>query len=284
MQTAATLTDEAVSRFADCPNPRLRQVMESLVRHVHEFVREVELTPEEWMRGIEFLTATGHMSSGLRQEFILLSDTLGVSSLVDALASRTPPGATESSVLGPFFTDDAPDLEHDASIASPGKGTPLLVSGTIRDMRGNVVSNAVIDVWENDDTGMYDTQYAERSVPDCRGRFRSAADGTFRFKAVLPTSYSIPADGPVGMMMIGTARHTFRPAHLHFKISASGYHPLTTALYVKGDPYLETDAVFGVKASLVETYPRHDSAEEAKKLGVSAPFHTLDRDFVLVRE
>jgi protocatechuate 3,4-dioxygenase beta subunit len=284
MQTAESLTDEAVARFAGCSDARLRRIMESLVRHVHEFVREVELTPEEWMAGIQFLTATGHKSDALRQEFILLSDTLGVSSLVDALSSRTPAGATESSVLGPFFTDDAPDLERDASIASPGKGVPLLVSGTVRDIRGKTVANAVIDVWENDDSGMYDTQYAERSAPDCRGRMRSAADGSFRFKAVLPTSYSIPSDGPVGMLMGHTARHTMRPAHLHFRIAANGYHLLTTAIYVKGDPYLETDAVFGVKASLVETYPRNDSAEDAKRLGVTSPFHVLDRDFVLVPE
>jgi protocatechuate 3,4-dioxygenase beta subunit len=284
MQAAGTLTDDAVARFARCSDPRLRRIMESLVRHLHEFAREVELTPDEWMAGIQFLTATGHKSDGLRQEFILLSDTLGLSSAVDEINNVTPTGATESSVLGPFFTDDAPDLEHGASIASPGKGVPLLVSGFVRGTSGERVAGAVIDVWENDADGKYDTQYADRVDPDCRGRLRSGADGGFRFKAVLPTSYSIPADGPVGAMMMKSARHTFRPAHLHFKIAAPGYRPLTTAIFAKGDRYLETDAVFGVKASLVETYPRHDSPDEAKRLGMTAPFHTLQRDFILAPE
>ena len=281
MQTVRSLTDDAVARFADCSDPRLRRIMESLVRHLHDFAREVELTPDEWMAGIKFLTAAGHKSDALRQEVILLSDTLGLSSMVDAINNATPGGATESSVLGPFFTDDAPDIAHDQSIASPGKGKPLLVCGTVRDTHGKPIGDAVIDVWENDESGLYDTQYADRSEPDCRGRLRTAADGSFRFKAVLPTSYSIPADGPVGVMMSLSARHTYRPGHLHFKIAARGYRPLTTAIFVKGDPYLETDAVFGVKPSLISEFPRHESAEDAKRYTMTAPFHTLERDFVL---
>jgi protocatechuate 3,4-dioxygenase beta subunit len=267
--TADNVTDAVVAATSPQTDARTRDIVASLVRHLHAFVREVELQPQEWLAGIQFLTATGQKCDALRQEFILLSDVLGVSMLVDALANRKPSGATESTVLGPFFTDDAPEVEPGASIASPGKGERLAVSGRVTDTAGKPLAGALLEVWESDGDGVYDTQYAVREHPDCRGRIRTAADGSFAFEAVVPVSYSIPTDGPVGAMLLRLGRHTFRPAHVHFTVAADGYVPVTTAIYVEGDPYLDSDAVFGIKASLVEPFDVKDGVR------------TLQRDFVL---
>ena len=274
MTNASVLTDEVVASAAACDDPRLRDVFASLVRHLHQFIDEVQLTPDEWLAGIRFLTATGHKTDDLRQEFMLLSDTLGVTSLVDEIANGARTGATESSVLGPFYTEDPPEIERGASIAAPGSGVPLAVRGFVRDTAGNAIGGAVLDVWETDGSGLYDTQYPERKV-DCRGRVRTAKDGSFEFRAVVPQSYSIPADGPVAALLRALARHTMRPAHLHFRISADGYRPLTTAIYVAGDPYLSSDAVFGVHASLIDAFEPNDAANPAAGA-------TLHRDFTLV--
>jgi protocatechuate 3,4-dioxygenase beta subunit len=278
---AQNITNAVVASAATAGDPRLRAIFASLIRHLHDFVREVELTPAEWEAGIAFLTQTGQKCDAKRQEFMLLSDTFGVTMLVDALANRKAGSATESTVLGPFFTLDAPDVPIGGTIAAKGIGFPLFVRGQISDSAGIPVSGAVIEAWETDGDGLYDTQYADRELPDCRGRIRSAADGTYAFRAVLPVEYSIPTDGPVGALMMRLGRHTMRPAHLHFQISADGHVPVTTAIYVEGDSYLDSDAVFGVKSSLVEPFVRHDSPSEAQALGVSAPFYTLARDFVL---
>jgi protocatechuate 3,4-dioxygenase beta subunit len=212
----------------------------------------------------------------------LLSDTIGVSMLVDVLASRVASEGSESSVLGPFFTTDAHDVPDGGSIAKPGAGQPLFVSGHLRDTAHRPIANAVIDVWETDGSGTYDVQYANRVEPDCRGRVHTDANGAYRFRAVLPVSYSIPGDGPVGAMLAALGRHTMRPAHVHFKIEALGYIPLTTAIYARGDPYLDGDAVFGVKPSLVGDFVQHDDAREGRARGCETPFFTLERDFVLV--
>jgi protocatechuate 3,4-dioxygenase beta subunit len=278
---AENITAAVVESAAATNDPRLREIFTSLIRHLHDFVREVELTPAEWESAIAFLTETGQKCSPTRQEFILLSDTTGVTMLVDALANRKTGSATESTVLGPFFTLDAPDVDPHGSIASEGKGIPLVVRGRIADDSGAPLGGALIETWETDGDGMYDTQYEGRERPDCRGRIRAGADGAYAFRAVLPVSYSIPTDGPVGALMARLGRHPMRPAHLHFQISAAGHVPVTTAIYVEGDEYLDSDAVFGVKSSLIEPFVRHDSPEEAAALGVSAPFYTLDRDFAL---
>jgi protocatechuate 3,4-dioxygenase beta subunit len=267
--TAENVTEQVVGSTAAGTDARTREIVSSLVRHLHAFVRDVDLTPDEWLAGIEFLTATGQKCDALRQEFILLSDVLGVSMLVDALANRKPSGATESTVLGPFFTHDAPDVAPHASIASPGKGERLAVSGRVSDTAGKPLAGALLEVWETDGDGLYDTQYASREQPDCRGRIRTAADGSFAFEAVVPVSYSIPTDGPVGALLLRLGRHTFRPAHVHFTIAAEGYEAVTTAIYVDGDEYLDSDAVFGVKASLVEPFEHGEG------------LRTLHRDFVL---
>jgi protocatechuate 3,4-dioxygenase beta subunit len=273
MQVGSTLTADAVATLADCCDPRLRTVIESLIRHVHAFVQEVELTPEEWLAGIRFLTATGQKCDDYRQEFMLLSDTLGVTALVDEIANGRRAGATEASLLGPFYTENPPEVGRGESIASAGKGVPLVVRGTVRDAAGTPIADAVMDVWGTDGSGTYDTQYAEHVV-DCRGRMRTAADGSFDFRAVVPVSYSVPTDGPVGPLLHALGRHAFRPAHLHFRITAPGYRTLVTAIYAAGDPYLRSDAVFGVHDSLIEEF-RTGTAHDG------SPLATLSRDFIL---
>ncbi|MGP6158273.1 MAG: dioxygenase [Vulcanimicrobiaceae bacterium] len=280
--TAAWLTQAVLDSAASARDERTRTIFRKLVGHLHAFVREVELTPQEWMAGIQFLTATGQQCDDVRQEFVLLSDTLGVSTLVDAIAAREASAGTESSVLGPFFTTDAHDIPAGESIAKAGSGETLFVSGQVRDTAGRPIVNASIEVWETDGTGNYDVQYVDRSQPNCRGRLHTDAEGAFRFRAVLPVSYSIPGDGRVGEMLAALGRHTMRPAHLHFKIEAPSFLPLTTALYVKGDPYLDGDAVFGVKPSLVSDFVRHDDPAGASERGCEPPFYTLEADFVLV--
>jgi protocatechuate 3,4-dioxygenase beta subunit len=268
----STLTEDVVASAAACEDARLRFVFESLVRHLHAFVEEVELKPEEWLTGVRFLTATGHKCDEYRQEFMMLSDTLGVTSLVDEIAHRASTGASESSVLGPFYTENPPEVAYGESIAAGGCGVQLDVRGHVRDGDGAGIAGAVLDVWGTDGGGLYDSQHAEHFV-DCRGRVRTAEDGSFVFRTVLPQSYSIPTDGPVGAMLQRLGRHTFRPAHLHFRISAPGFVPLTTAIYVAGDPYLASDAVFGVRPSLIEDFRRDDVSGTA----------TLVCDFTLAK-
>ena len=272
MTGSSTLTDDVVASASACDDARLRFVFESLVRHLHAFADEVGLTPAEWLVGIQFLTATGHMCDEFRQEFMMLSDTLGVTSLVDEIAHRASTGASESSVLGPFSTENPPEVERGASIAAPGEGVPLEVRGSVRDTGGAGIPDAVLDVWGTDAGGLYDSQHADHPV-DCRGRIRTAPDGSFAFRTVVPQSYSIPTDGPVGAMLQRLGRHTFRPAHLHFRITAEGFAPLTTAIYAAGDRYLASDAVFGVRSSLVEEFRRDEASGPA----------TLERDFTLAR-
>jgi protocatechuate 3,4-dioxygenase beta subunit len=268
----STVTEEVLASASACEDARLRVVFESLVRHLHAFVDEVALTPAEWLAGIQFLTATGHKCDEFRQEFMMLSDTLGVTSLVDEIAHRANTGASESSVLGPFYTENPPEVSHGGSIAASGDGVPLDVRGNVRDSEGRGIAGAVVDVWGTDGVGLYDSQHPEHVV-DCRGRIRTAADGSFAFRTILPQSYSIPTDGPVGAMLQRLGRHTYRPAHLHFRISAAGFAPLTTAIYVAGDPYLSSDAVFGVRASLIEEFRRNEASSMA----------TLERDFTLAK-
>jgi protocatechuate 3,4-dioxygenase beta subunit len=277
-----TVTDAVIASVSPAADARLQRIYASLIRHLHAFARDVELTPEEWLAGIKFLTATGQACDAIRQEFILLSDTCGLSMLVDAMANRKSGGATESTVIGPFHTDDAPEVAHDASIARAGKGAPLIVRGRVCDPNGTPLPGARVEAWETDGDGFYDTQYAQRDEPDCRGFVRTGDDGRYAFRAVVPVDYSIPTDGPVGVMLRGLGRTSMRPAHLHFKISADGLVPVVTSIFVDTSTYLDDDAVFGVKSSLIEPFVRHESADEAAALGIAAPFFTLERDFVLV--
>jgi protocatechuate 3,4-dioxygenase beta subunit len=267
------------------PNPRLKFLMEKLVDHLHDYVRETRLTTEEWTETIKFLTGCGQMCSNIRQEFILLSDILGVSVLVDAVNNPKPPNATESTVLGPFYTDDAQDVANGDSIASSGKGEVCLVLATIKDTKGKPIEGARINVWETDGNGLYDNQYEERDGPDMRGRLTSDQHGEFYFKCVKPVSYPVPVDGPVGKLLGKLHRHAYRPAHIHFRINVPGniYDDLVTALYVRGDPYESSDAVFGVKKSLIVDVGKVEDASIAKKYDVNEQDWLIKYDFVLTK-
>ena len=265
-------------------DPRLRQIMTSMVKHLHTFIREVELTEEEWFKGIEFLTRTGQICDESRQEFILLSDTLGVSILVDAINHRMPEGATESTVLGPFHRHGAPVMEHGTNIARgtmAGMGAPVVVKGRVSDPSGKPVVGAILDVWQASPDGKYDIQDPNQPDMNLRGIFRTDANGEYWFRSVKPSSYPIPDDGPVGDLLRATGRHPMRPAHIHFMISADGYERLITHIFVEGDEYLDSDAVFGVKNSLIADFALNHSAELAAQYGFKAPFYEVEFNFVL---
>ncbi|KAI0049215.1 aromatic compound dioxygenase [Auriscalpium vulgare] len=268
------------------PDPRTRLIFRNLITKMHEFITETSITTEEWMSAIQFLTRTGQTCTPLRQEVILLSDVLGVSALVDALNNPAVGSATESSVLGPFYTEDALDVEQGESIASEGKGEYMFVEGRVLATDGTPISNAAIETWETDANGYYDTQYSDRAAPDCRGRVHSDADGRFAYRAVVPVAYPIPGDGPVGDLLLLLRRHNIRPNHLHLMIDAPGYRKLTTAVYPEGDPYLSSDVVFGVKKSLVVKLTDVNDEAEARKRGFAkgSTFKLLNFDIVLVTE
>lgn len=262
-----TITDAAIDQMATTPNPRLKQIMESLVRHLHGFAREVDLTPEEWIEGIRFLTAVGQKCTPHRQEFILLSDTLGLSALVNALHDKCATGAaTKSSLLGPFYRQDAPMLKLGDSIISKCDGTEVVFYGRVIDSAGRGIPNALIQVWESDETGNYDLQKHDPSVMDLRGCFRTDANGEYYFRGVCPLGYLIPMDGPVGDMIRAQKRHGYRPAHIHFLIGAPGYSELVTALYVAGDSHIDSDTVFGVDESLIVTLNKTDRSSPLPNL------------------
>ncbi len=253
-----TITDAVIARLADTPDPRLKQIMSSLVRHLHDFAREVQLTEDEWMAGIEFLTATGHQCDAKRQEFILLSDTLGLSMLTVAMNNDKPAGCTESTVFGPFHVPGAPEYDHGDDIANGAKGVPCAVHCTVKSLDGKPIANAKIEVWQADAEGLYDVQRPDLQGAQARGVLRSAVDGSCFFNTIVAEAYPIPTDGPVGRMLKATQRHPWRPAHLHFMVTAPGYETLITHVFREGDPYLDSDAVFGVRQSLVapwETLP-----------------------------
>lgn len=281
--TEDDITNEVVRRFEATPDDRLRQLMLGLVRHLHAFVKEVELTEAEWFAAIQFLTDTGHMCDDKRQEFILLSDTLGASMVVDLINHRKPEGATESTVFGPFHRDGAPELPFGGNIAPRDTtGTPTAIGGRVVDLNGRPIAGALLDVWQADSSGLYDSQYANGDELHMRGRFHTDADGRFLVRTVRPVYYAIPTDGPVGKMLRATNRHPWRPAHVHFVVSADGYEPVTTHLFDDADPYLDSDTVFAVKDSLMCTFVRHDTRDDdAERLGLEPPFCTAQFEFVL---
>ncbi len=250
-----TATEIVLARLEGCTDPRLKQVMTSIIIHLHAMVREVEPTPDEWFRAIQFLTRTGQISDDKRQEWILLSDVLGVSMLVDAINHRSVAGTTESTVLGPFHVAGAPALPMGADISQDGKGQPCFVSGRVLSAAGQPIAGAQLDVWQASADGFYDTQQPGiQPEMNLRGRFVTGADGRYWFRTVKPCSYPIPTDGPVGQLLEGLGRHPYRPAHIHFIVSAAGYQPVTTHIFVRGDAYLDSDAVFGVKQALVADF------------------------------
>ena len=269
--------------LAGSPDPRLRRVLESLVRHLHSFVKDVELTEREWQSAISFLTDTGHKCDATRQEFILLSDVLGVSMLVETINHRAAGQATESTVTGPFHVAESPPRELGADISVPGSGDPCLVSGRVAGPAGQPIPGALVDVWHADADGFYDVQ-KPGTIPEgsLRGLFTADADGRFWFRTIVPRYYPIPVDGPVGRLLGAMARHPYRPAHIHLIVTADGYAPVTTHVFDADSPYLDSDAVFGVKESLVRAFASVDDAARAAALGLPNPFPSVEFDITLL--
>jgi hydroxyquinol 1,2-dioxygenase len=248
--TQDNITQAVIARFADTPDARLKEVMTSLVQHLHAFAREVKLTEAEWFQGIQFLTRTGEITDDKRQEFILLSDTLGLSMLTVAMNNDKPLGCTEATVFGPFYVEGAPAYDLGEDVANGAAGEPCTVRGTVRGLNGEAVAGAEIHVWQADAEGKYDVQRAGQEH-QARGVLQADGKGSYHFRSILAEAYPIPDDGPVGDLLKATRRHPWRPAHLHFMIKAPGYQTLITHVFRNGDGYLDSDAVFGVRESLV---------------------------------
>ncbi|UVF22208.1 intradiol ring-cleavage dioxygenase (plasmid) [Microvirga terrae] len=277
----STITRAVVDSFRITPDPRLRQIMISLTEHLHDFVRDVELTFAEWQYAIEFLTRTGQTCTATRQEFILLSDTLGVSMLVDAINHGAPEEVTETTVLGPFYVQNPPELPHGADVSHGQSGEPLYVEGTVRSADGQMLDGAVIDIWHSDPDGFYDVQRSDLEEPTFRARFRTDVQGQFHFWSIMPKFYPIPDDGPVGEMLKATERHPYRPAHVHFMIGAPGHETLITHVYAADSPYLDSDAVFGVKRSLVAAIIHEAPGIAPDGRVMDKPWRRLSYDFSL---
>ena len=278
----ATSVDVVNARMGPDVGPRLRTVMAAIVKHLHAAVKEIEPTHDEWLAAIKFLTETGLMCTEWRQEFILLSDTLGVSMLVDSINHRRPNGATENTILGPFYVPDAPRYPHGANICLDRKGEPMVVRGRVLDTAGKPVAGAVIDVWQTNEDGFYDVQ--QKGVqPDfnLRGVFTAGPDGSYWFRSVKPRFYPIPNDGPVGKLLETLGRHPNRAAHIHFIITADGYDPVITHIFEPSCRYLAEDAVFGVKHSLIADFVRVDDEAEIAASGIDEPFWRVDWNFTL---
>jgi hydroxyquinol 1,2-dioxygenase len=245
------ITQAVIASFANTSDPRLKEIMTSLVQHLHAFAREVGLTEEEWATGIEFLTRCGHITDNKRQEFILLSDVLGLSMLTVAMNNDKPVGCTEATVFGPFHVEGAPHYELGADVANGAKGTPCLVRGTVKGVGGEAIAGAHLDVWQSDEEGLYDVQHEDLGHAQARGILNADQEGRYHFRSILAVPYAIPHDGPVGAMLQATGRHPWRPAHLHFMVKAPGYETLITHVFRNESDYLDSDAVFGVRQSLV---------------------------------
>ena len=265
-----TITQAVLARLATTTDPRLKEIMTSLVQHLHAFAREVRLTEPEWLQGSEFLTATGQMCDTKRQEFILLSDTLGLSMLTVAMNNDKPLGCTEPTVFGPFFLEEAPRFELGDDVANGAKGEPCMVRGTVKSLDGTPVPHALINVWQADADGNYDVQYTHLAHPQARGILHADDQGRFHFKTILAEAYPIPSDGPVGKMLAATNNHAWRPAHLHFMIEAEGYERLITHVFRDQDQYLDSDVVFGVRSSLIADWVKLPDGS-----------YSLEFDFVL---
>jgi hydroxyquinol 1,2-dioxygenase len=279
--TSDTITEAVISTMRDTKDARVAEILESLVRHLHAFVRDVELTEEEWARGVDFLTRTGQTCTPTRQEFILLSDVLGVTMLVDALNNRRPANATQNSVLGPFFREDRPQHADAADISEGLPGTPLFFEGRVVNSEGAPVTGAGVDVWHSDAEGHYDVDVPGQVDPAMRALFRTDERGHFSFRSIRPSSYPIPGDGPVGELLTATSRSPMRPAHVHLLIDAPGFQRVTSMLFPSDDPYLDSDPVFGVKESLVESYDTYEADAGPCRGLADVPYTLLRHTFVL---
>jgi hydroxyquinol 1,2-dioxygenase len=276
-----SITQAVIGRLAACEDPRFAQIMTSLVTHLHDFVRDVNLTESEWFTAIQFLTDVGKACTDKRQEFILLSDTLGVSVLVITLNHPAHDGSVESTVQGPFYWEGAPELPRGSNLAEGVKGEPAFYSGRVLSTDGRPLANALLDIWSGDGEGNYDMQIPGETGMKARGRIRTDGDGRYWFRSIRPTFYPVPTDGPVGQMLRKMARHPYRPGHVHMIVSAPGHLPATTHLFVAGSRYLDSDAVFGMKESLVAEFKRHPPGPGPDGERLDTPFYTVSYDFRL---
>lgn len=288
----ADITQAVLDRIQDGTDPRFKEILTAVIRHAHALVKEVDLKPEEWMAAIQFLTRVGQTCDDKRQEFILLSDTLGISMLVVALdqarrsqaaladttATTTP---TEATVQGPFYWEGSPVLPLGTDIGEGMPGEPAYYSGRVTDTHGQPIANCCLDVWSGDGEGVYDMQMGEDAGMRLRARFHTDADGNYRFWSIKPTYYPVPDDGPVGEMLRGMGRHPNRPGHIHMMVYRDGFVPLTTHLFAHDSPYLDSDAVFGVRDSLIVRYDSHGAGTAPDGRKMDKPFHTCSYDFVL---
>lgn len=282
--TEDNLTDLAIERWSQIPDPRLREVMTALVKHMHAFVREIEPTPQEWFTAIDWLTRTGKLCDAKRQEFILFSDVIGVSMLLDAINNRLPTGATPTTVEGPFHIPDAPEFAIGEDMAKGAPGIPCIVTGTVRGTDGQPVSGALLDVWQTDGEGFYEAQRPEVEGAWMRGMYRTGPDGAYVVQTVAPIGYTIPMDGTVGELMARTEISHMRPAHIHFHLTAPGYHPVITHLFQEGDIYLDTDVVFGVKEPLIVGFEKRPPGSAPNGAAIDTEHYLVKYDFVLQRE
>ena len=275
------LTAEVIRSFAATEKPRLKLILTELVKSLHGFVRGTDLSFEEWNYAIDFLTRTGQACTPTRQEFILLSDVLGVSMLVDAVNHREREGATQTTVLGPFYVGEHKPMPHGTDISVGIAGEPMFVRSRVTDLGGQPLANAEVDVWHADDDGFYDSQKPsyETQGPSLRARFITDSDGRFSFRTILPCSYPIPTDGPVGELIAATKRHPMRPAHVHFLVNAQGYEPLITHVFIEGDEYLDSDAVFGVKDELISKIEHHNEPVMPDGKPAAGPWHVMTYEF-----
>jgi hydroxyquinol 1,2-dioxygenase len=279
-ETGAEFTKSVMKRWEDIPDPRLREVMQSAIKHLHAFVSDVQPSGAEWFKAIQFLTAIGHKCDDKRQEFILTSDVMGVSMLIDDINNRRVEGATPSTVEGPFHIADAPEVAHGGDMAKGAPGIPCFVSGTVRGLDGRPVSGALLDLWQTDGEGLYEEQ--RRTVePWMRGVYYSQPDGSYSIRTVAPISYTIPMDGPIGEFFSRTTMSHMRPAHIHFAISAPGYHSVVTHLFQKGDEYIDNDVVYGVKAPLVVEFVKKPPGKASNGETIDTPFYEVKYDFIL---
>jgi hydroxyquinol 1,2-dioxygenase len=279
--TPEDITAAVVASFEGCGDERLRELMQALTRHLHAFASEVQLTQDEWRHAIGMLTATGEITDEHRQEFILWSDTLGLSMLVDALEHELAEGATESTVLGPFYVPGSPLREYGANIAAEHAGVPARVHGRVLDLDGVPIAGAELDVWQNGDDQLYAVQRPEAPEDHLRGRFETRADGSYAFLAVRPVPYQIPFDGPVGRMLAATGRHPWRPAHIHMIVRADGYQPLTTHVFDATSEHLSSDAVFAVKQSLLRDFVPRSADDPERPEGIDGEWFSVENDIVL---
>jgi hydroxyquinol 1,2-dioxygenase len=283
--TEKTLTDVVQQRWSDIPDARLREVMQAVVKHAHAFVREIEPTEAEWAAAIDFLTRTGQMCTDKRQEFILMSDVLGISMLVDAINHRRPSGATPSTVEGPFHVPDAPAFGNGANMAANAPGIACFVSGKVTSLGGEPIGGAVLDLWQTDGDGLYEAQRPEIDGPWMRGLYHSQPDGSYLIRTVAPIAYTIPMDGTIGELMNRTNLSHMRPAHIHFALRASGYHGLVTHLFQSGDKWIEHDAVYGVKEPLIVDFQKMPAGSKAPSGELmNEPFYVVHYDFVLEKK